>query len=507
VQREKTVLVIAPAVWYIFILWLMTVLVYLTITLTRVIEDQRGIESIHSSYYFFAAIYAALLAYNMQGIEWAAAFMYVFDILFACLFLKWSSGIALSAMMTAGYALVRFLEDTGKLSGYGFPPGSGAGRTEALPPAPLWIMFFISFLTIEAALITGIKGIREKRVLSSRDNLEAKNRQLERVMTSLKKRLDEMEGIKNAAVRYVEDKEKELERVKDEKEKHIEDLRAAQRSMAFMIEDLNEMSAQLKEARDNLERKVAERTEELMVISQKLQRSEKLAFLGTISGSITHELRNPLGVIKNAVYGLEFSAKAGKKKDAPKYVGIIKKEVDMIGKIVEDIMGFARTKPPQAQRVSVNEIVDTSIARLNVPELIDIRKELDEALPEIEADPIQIQQAVVNIANNAIIAMKGNGILTFRTLIDKKNVSIEIEDNGPGISSEQRKTIFEPLYSTGEKGTGLGLPLAKMMVENNGGTISFTSEPGIGTKFRITLSVKKKGIDEEEEKRESGHRG
>jgi len=114
---------------------------------------------------------------------------------------------------------------------------------------------------------------------------------------------------------------------------------------------------------------------------------------------------------------------------------------------------------------------------VNVPDFITVKKEYGD-IPPIEVDRNQIQHALSNLANNAIMAMKGNGELIFRTGKYDGSVFIEVEDTGPGISSDQRDLIFEPLYSSKPKGTGLGLPIAKMMIENNEGKIDFDSTVG-----------------------------
>jgi signal transduction histidine kinase len=287
---------------------------------------------------------------------------------------------------------------------------------------------------------------------------------------------------------YIEKKEFELEMAKRDLEEQIEKLRKTQKSMYFMIEDLNEMSAQLKDARDNLEEKVRERTDELLNISRKLHRSERLAFLGKLSGSVTHELRNPLAVLKNAAYYFEKKFVDNKDKKVVKYIDIIKKEITIIDSIIDDIMGFAKTRAPELKENDVRDIADNAISSINIPELVEIKKEYAD-VPKILVDSDQVMHALMNLANNAIVAMKGNGTLKFRVFAEGNYVIIEVRDTGPGIPPEQRELIFEPLYSSKPKGTGLGLPIAKMMVENQEGKIEFDSELGEGTVFRISLPI------------------
>ena len=133
-------------------------------------------------------------------------------------------------------------------------------------------------------------------------------------------------------------------------------------------------------------------------------------------------------------------------------------------------------------------MIEETISKLFIPHLIEIRKEIA-PLPGVNVDPAHLGHALLNIANNAIMAMKANGTLTFRAYEEEGNACIEIEDTGPGIRPEEKELIFEPLYSSKPKGTGFGLPLARMLIDNNKGKIAFTSEEGQGTMFKILIPI------------------
>lgn len=345
-------------------------------------------------------------------------------------------------------------------------------------------------LSSATGLFSRLKQERESRLIRSRNRYRAKADQLEKMAKRLRKQVAENTYIKRATMGYIEKKEFELEQVRKDLEQQIEKLRKTQKAMVFMIEDLNEMSGQLKDSRDNLETKVRERTDELLSISRKLHRSERLAFLGKLAGSVTHELRNPLAVLKNAAYYLDKKKGGISPEKADKYIEIIKKEINTIDSIIDDIMGFAKTKGPELEKADLNDIVENAVSTINIPEMVTLRKDFSE-LPEIEVDSNQVLHAVMNISNNAIMAMKGNGELTFSTWVSGPEVCLSIKDNGPGIPPDQRDLIFEPLYSSKPKGTGLGLPIARMMVENQEGKIEFTSELGQGTEFIIYIPVKR----------------
>ncbi len=249
---------------------------------------------------------------------------------------------------------------------------------------------------------------------------------------------------------------------------------------------------EIKDGCDHFETKVRERTDELLDISRKLHRSESQAFLAKLARKVTHEVRNPLSVLKNAAYFLNKNLREEKDEKVLKYIDMIEKEIARIDSMLSDFTGFARPKPLELREMDVNDVVETAISMVNVPERVEIKKEFED-LPAIYIDADRVTHAIVNITNNAIIAMKGNGILTVRTARKDDHACIEVADTGPGIPSDQRELVFEPLYSSKPKGVGLGLPMAGMMVESQGGSIELESEPGKGTVVRIFLPIKRKG--------------
>ncbi|MFQ5951820.1 MAG: ATP-binding protein [Candidatus Omnitrophota bacterium] len=489
---------ISREVFVIFYVWLLTSAIYLVPLKASLCKTRKILDRIHFSYYFLGISYVTMIIHYVGGIEWIAFLVYVFDLVYGNVLMNRAKGTIITAFALFCYFSLGFMEymriiphhrfvtpeimvysDLGYLMGMGVITVGG-------------IFCLLSFST---GLFAKMKYEREKSILDSRKRFEVKSMQLENVAKVLRKKISENTYIRRAAIGYVEKKEFELEATKRDLEEQIEKLRKTQRSMFFMIEDLNEMSAQLKDARDHLEDKVRERTDELLSISKKLHRSERLAFLGKLAGSVTHELRNPLAVLKNAAYYLDKRLKGKKDEKVLKYVDILKKEISIVDAIIDDIMGFAKTRVPRIESVAVREIIENAVSMLNIPELVKVKKDY-EKLPKIKCDSNQVLHAIVNIANNAIIAMNGNGTLTFRAKKGKDFACIEIEDTGPGIFPEQRDLIFEPLYSSKPKGIGLGLPIAKMMIENQEGTIEFTSELGEGTVFKICLPLKRKASKE-----------
>ena len=478
----------------VFYAWLLTSIIYLTAFKLDICKTQRLLNNVHLSYYFFGVAFSTTLVHYLGGAEWIAFSVYFFDLVYANVLTSRLRGAFVTLLIIICYFSLITLEYNGIIPHRRlFPPEQGSYDyfKYVLATNVIIVGGMFSLMSLATGLFAKMKENRERNVIESRNRYEAKSRQLEDITIQLRKNVAENKYLKRAAMGYVEKKEFEIEKTKKDLEDQIEKLRKTQKSMFFMIEDLNEMSAQLKDARDNLEDKVRERTDELLNISRKLHRSERLAFLGKLSGSVTHELRNPLAVLKNAAYYLEKKFVSAKDDKVAKYIDIIKREISVIDSIIDDIMGFAKTRAPNLEKHDLRRVVDNAISAINVPELVEIKKDYED-VAKIEIDSDQTMHALMNLANNAIIAMSGNGVLSFRIFTEDRYACIEVKDTGPGIPPEQRDLIFEPLYSSKPKGTGLGLPIAKMMIENQEGRIEFDSELGEGTVFRIYLPLERK---------------
>jgi PAS domain S-box-containing protein len=240
---------------------------------------------------------------------------------------------------------------------------------------------------------------------------------------------------------------------------------------------------------EELEQKVAERTMQLLNAQEELVRKEKLAILGQLSGSVGHELRNPLGVMSNAVFYLQMVL-ADADETVQEYLSIIKYEIDNSLRIITDLLDFARTKIPQIQVVKVHALIDESLGRCILPENVELRYEVAPALPSLKIDPLQMGQVMQNLITNGIQAMPAGGVLTLRGVQDnEESVRLEVADTGEGISPENMKKLFQPLFTTKTRGIGLGLVVCKNLVEANGGRIEVESELGKGTTFSAILSV------------------
>ena len=264
----------------------------------------------------------------------------------------------------------------------------------------------------------------------------------------------------------------------------------------------------LQHLNETLELKVEERTRELQDAQDELLRKEKLAMLGLIAGGMGNELRNPLGVMNNAVFFLQ-SVMPEADDMARDYLDIIKKEIDNSLRIITDLLDFARTKNPQARAVTVHELTDESLRRCAIPENIDLQTAIPLDLPRLMVDPLQIGQVLQNLITNAVQAMPKGGTLriaaclaeTATLLADPEQgrqsygvslpdfLKISVADTGEGITPENMKRLFQPLFTTKSRGIGLGLSICKSFVEANAGRIAVESKPGQGATFTVTLPV------------------
>ncbi|MEO8453189.1 MAG: ATP-binding protein [Gemmatimonadota bacterium] len=255
------------------------------------------------------------------------------------------------------------------------------------------------------------------------------------------------------------------------------------------------MAAEVEQSRLRLEEKVAERTRDLNGALQQLRaaqetlvRKERLAVLGQLAGSIGHELRNPLGVMSNAVYYLD-AVLAASPDDVKRYLDILRRQVALSAKIVDDLMDSTRMKSPDGKTVPLAAIVDSQLERFAQVDGIRIEREIPSDLPPVHVDPVQVGQVVFNLVTNAVQAVKETGgTVKLRGRRHSASlVCLEVSDTGPGITPEHLDRIFEPLFTTRVNGIGLGLAVSKSFTEANNGSLTVSSTVGRGATFELTF--------------------
>jgi len=262
-----------------------------------------------------------------------------------------------------------------------------------------------------------------------------------------------------------------------------------------MTTDLQAANEKLIEWGKTLEKKVEERTRELINMQAHLIQSEKLASLGKLAAGIAHEINNPLGGV--LIYShliLEDTPK-----DSPHYENLKKivKETSRCKDIVKGLLEFARPKEPEMSLVDINDLVNKSLYIIEGQALfqnIKIVRQFTDNIPKTVADSSQLQQVFMNIILNAAEAMGESGTLTLKTSLNSKGKYIKIDfiDTGHGILEKDMKQLFEPFFTTKEvgKGTGLGLAISYSIIQKHDGTIDVKSKPGEGATFTVRLPIK-----------------
>ena len=244
----------------------------------------------------------------------------------------------------------------------------------------------------------------------------------------------------------------------------------------------------LREYSERLGEMVEERTKELRDAQEQLVRREKLAVLGQMAGSVSHELRNPLGAISNAVYYLKMVLPDADE-TVKEHLEMIAEEVRGSDRIISDLLDFSRTRTPDREQIAVSELVAEVLEKRPPPEEVKVTTQIASDLPPVYVDRHQIGQVLGNLVTNAYQAMKEGGALTISAQVEKDRVTLSITDTGCGISKENMAKLFEPLYTTKAKGLGLGLTVVKTLVEANGGSIEVESGVGEGSAFTVWLPL------------------
>jgi PAS domain S-box-containing protein len=241
-------------------------------------------------------------------------------------------------------------------------------------------------------------------------------------------------------------------------------------------------------------------------VEQQLFESEKLAAVGRLAASIAHEVNNPLEAIKNALYLMQSGAEGDKNS---RFLEIARKETERVSHIIRQMLGFAR-RPGEVDWVDVNQLLEETLVLMEkrMRQLrIHVARSFDESLPMIRARADQLRQVFLNLILNAQQAIKGEGEITITTSRYEQalqpSIVVQLSDSGVGIAEDDLARIFDPFFSTGKKGTGLGLWVTQDIVRQHGGRIEVSSEPGRGTVYTIVLQVESPILEDQESESKS----
>ena len=224
---------------------------------------------------------------------------------------------------------------------------------------------------------------------------------------------------------------------------------------------------------------------------RKLKDAERLAAIGATAGMVGHDIRNPLQAITSDVYlaktDLASFPETEEKNNMHESLEEIEKNISYINKIVADLQDFAKPLTPKLEETDLEKTVHFVLANLDIPGNVTVKHSIKNDFPKLKTDQSYLQRILTNLANNAIQAMPNGGKLTIAASSKNGKVTITVQDTGEGIPEEVRGKLFTPLVTTKSKGQGFGLSVVKRFTEGLGGTVTFESEVGKGTKFTIEL--------------------
>lgn len=259
---------------------------------------------------------------------------------------------------------------------------------------------------------------------------------------------------------------------------YFRDISARKRAEAAL-----QASQQQLQERQQHEKAVVE--EELARVRHQLVAHTRLATLGQVAATIAHELRNPLGAVRNAVYYMRRYV-VKEQHDLLEFLQIIDREVSTADRIITDLLEMSRAKEPNVQLLDLCRVAREIWPQLNQQRTVNFHCVVTQEPFWVLADATQFRQIFINLMTNAVQAMPHGGDLSIRGVYQDNDVVITVQDSGLGIAPALRDQIFEPLFTTKAKGTGLGLTLCRQIMEKHGGSIHWVdSDKGASFELRF----------------------
>ena len=271
-----------------------------------------------------------------------------------------------------------------------------------------------------------------------------------------------------------------------------------QMSESLKVKTAEIMSAKVELERLNrsLENRVEARTRELKSAQDELIKKERLAAIGQMASVVGHEIRNPLAVINNSIYYIKTKVNSAAAASAvpiepkiTKHIAIIESEIRQANGIIDEILGFARTRELNPKLTHLNAYMEDLMMSYPFPPHIELVKQLAPENPTVNIDTDEMTQAIRNLIKNGIEVMPEAGKVFVRTEVAGDMVRIDVEDAGPGIPKETLEKIFAPFFTTKARGTGLGLAVVKKITDRHKGRVEVTSVVGKGTCFRLFIPL------------------
>jgi two-component system, LuxR family, sensor kinase FixL len=240
---------------------------------------------------------------------------------------------------------------------------------------------------------------------------------------------------------------------------------------------------------EHLEELVQARTQALEDAQETLVRRERLATLGQLAGSVAHEIRNPLGIVRNAAFYLEQVSK-DQDKDTIESHAEIRRGLTRADRIISELLDYARDPQAHHREFALADMINDAFSGVEIPLNTTVDAPIPSPSPICYGDPDQISRILKNLVINALQAMPDGGALTIRCSTgDDGQAMIEVQDTGTGMAKDQLVKIFEPLFTTKTQGIGLGLALSLRYAELNNGSLTAESSLGGGSTFRLTIPI------------------
>ncbi|MDQ7781471.1 MAG: ATP-binding protein, partial [Desulfomonilaceae bacterium] len=275
-------------------------------------------------------------------------------------------------------------------------------------------------------------------------------------------------------------------------------LKVTPQELERKIDYYQEREALLTQHAAELEEKVTERTRDLKAAQEELIKRERLAVLGHLTAIVSHELRNPLGVIRTSAFYL--SRKFGHGDDkTKKHLARIEQQVGLCDAIIGELLEYTRGRRSATVQGEINPWLEEILDQMSTPDGVPLLRSLSPLLPPVHFDQEKLRRVIINLVENAVqaVQIRENAlaagtdsykpIVRVSTSIAGRGIRIEVQDNGIGMDHETARHAFEPLFTTRARGTGLGLAIVRKIVEEHGGKVSLKSESNVGTTVAVVI--------------------